>query len=66
MMDCPKCGDKNGKHFVPPSLGELGFYTCECRVIPESGGHIESADCWCGPTVEEHLCGTLIIHNQTH
>lgn len=35
-------------------------------VIPESGGHIESADCWCGPTVEEHPGGTLIIHNQTH
>lgn len=34
--------------------------------IPESGGHIESADCWCGPTVEEHPSGTLIIHNQTH
>lgn len=34
--------------------------------IPESGGHIESADCWCGPTVEEHPGGTLIIHNQTH
>lgn len=36
------------------------------QVIPESGGHIESADCWCRPTVEEHPGGTLIIHNQTH
>lgn len=38
----------------------------KARVIPESGGHLESADCWCDPTVEEHPGGTLIIHNQTH
>lgn len=25
---CPKCGEQ-GAHFVPPSLGEEGFYTCE-------------------------------------
>lgn len=34
--------------------------------IPDSGGHLESADCWCGPTVEEHPGGTLIIHIRTH
>lgn len=38
----------------------------EHRVIPDSGGHIESPDCWCGPTVEKHPGGQLIIHNQTH
>ena len=36
------------------------------KEIPESGGHIESADCWCSPTVEEHPGGRLVIHNQTH
>lgn len=36
------------------------------RVIPDSGGHLESADCWCAPTVEEHPGGTLVIHNQIH
>lgn len=36
------------------------------KEIPDSGGHIESADCWCGPTVEEHPGGRLVIHNQTH
>lgn len=36
------------------------------QVIPDSGGHTESPDCWCGPTVEDHPGGTLIIHNQTH
>jgi len=25
---CPNCG-KPGPHFVPPSLGEVGFFTCE-------------------------------------
>jgi len=27
-MTCPKCHE-NEAHFVPPSLGDLGFYTCE-------------------------------------
>lgn len=27
-MKCLNCG-KNEAHFVPPSLGEVGFYTCE-------------------------------------
>lgn len=36
------------------------------KEIPYSGGHLESADCWCEPTVEEHPGGTLIIHNRTH
>lgn len=24
---CPNCGQE-GKHFIPPSLGEPGFYAC--------------------------------------
>jgi chromosome segregation ATPase len=28
-VTCPKCGSRD-KHFCPPSLGELGFYLCEC------------------------------------
>lgn len=36
------------------------------KEIHDSGGHIESADCWCGPTVEEHPGGRLVIHNRTH
>lgn len=27
-FDCPECGQP-GAHFVPPSLGEAGFYYCE-------------------------------------
>ena len=25
---CPECG-KEGKHYVPPSMGEPGFFTCK-------------------------------------
>lgn len=28
MSKCVNCGEE-GPHFVPPSLGELGFYTCK-------------------------------------
>lgn len=28
MKVCPKCG-KEESHFVPPSLGEVGFFICE-------------------------------------
>jgi hypothetical protein len=28
---CPNCGDPKGGHFVPPSLGEEGFFICEKR-----------------------------------
>jgi hypothetical protein len=27
QQPCPECGER-GKHFVPPSLGEDGFYVC--------------------------------------
>lgn len=25
---CPRCGEQ-GPHFVPPSFGDIGFYTCD-------------------------------------
>jgi len=28
MSDCSNCGEK-GLHFVPPSLGDPGFYICK-------------------------------------
>ena len=39
-LGCPNCGDPSGVHFVPPSLGEAGFFICdrirsgEVAVIP--------------------------------
>lgn len=33
-MKCPNCGEE-GPHFVPPSLGEQGFYTCSGATEPE-------------------------------
>lgn len=27
---CPNCAEK-GPHFIPPSFGESGFYTCDAR-----------------------------------
>jgi hypothetical protein len=33
---CPRCGYR-GRHFAPPSLGELGFYACEAfGRVPQS------------------------------
>lgn len=29
---CPNCNER-GLHFVPPSLGEAGFYSCETRPV---------------------------------
>jgi ribosomal protein L32 len=26
---CPNCGERSTGHFVPPSLGEPGFYICK-------------------------------------
>ena len=37
-----------------------------CKEIPESGGHIESENCWCNPRVEHHPGGTLTIHNKAN
>lgn len=31
---CPECGN-SGPHFVPPSFGEAGFFTCTGRVEKE-------------------------------
>lgn len=28
FLKCPNCG-KNEAHFVPPSLGEKGFFICQ-------------------------------------
>ena len=28
-MRCPNCGDPNGRHYVPPSCGEEGFFICK-------------------------------------
>jgi hypothetical protein len=28
-------------------------------------GHEQSEGCWCGPTIEEHENGKLIIHQRT-
>jgi len=28
-MKCPNCGDPNGRHYVPPSCGEEGFFICK-------------------------------------
>jgi hypothetical protein len=44
-MKCPKCG-KNEKHFVPPSLGEDGFYLCETNPTPTPAkpGELEYED----------------------
>lgn len=39
---CPRCGDSTGPHFVPPSLGEAGFYICDRadRLLRGRGGTI--------------------------
>lgn len=29
---CPKCGEY-GPHYVPPSLGEAGFFVCEVQMV---------------------------------
>lgn len=29
---CHNCGEK-GSHFVPPSLGDKGFFHCEKKVV---------------------------------
>jgi hypothetical protein len=34
-VTCPRCGGK-GAHFVPPSLGEAGFFSCEREVVATS------------------------------
>jgi hypothetical protein len=31
-MSCPKCG-KPESHFVPPSMGEEGFFLCERETV---------------------------------
>lgn len=31
QQPCPECGEC-GKHFVPPSLGEAGFYICRAGI----------------------------------
>lgn len=31
---CPKCGER-ARHFVPPSLGDRGFYICEAKKAHE-------------------------------
>jgi hypothetical protein len=31
---CPNCG-KQGKHFVPPSLGERGVFICKKSALPK-------------------------------
>jgi len=37
-MNCPNCG-KPGSHFVPPSLGDEGFFICETQKNKESKMH---------------------------
>ena len=29
MSYCPKCKTQNGPHFIPPSVGEPGFFSCD-------------------------------------
>ena len=31
--ECPNCGEQ-GPHYVPPSLGEKGFFVCERKEAP--------------------------------
>lgn len=32
---CPNCG-KEGLHFIPPSLGEAGFFACKLSNLQDS------------------------------
>lgn len=33
MIRCPNCGEQ-GPHFVPPSIGEKGFFICK-TILPK-------------------------------
>lgn len=54
-MKCPSCGGK-GPHYVPPSMGEPGFFLCKenpcchhCDVMLKSDREYEnycSRNCW--------------------
>ena len=39
QQPCPECGER-GKHFVPPSLGEKGFYVCTAHSATKDGEKI--------------------------
>lgn len=43
MSLCPNC-NKEGPHFVPPSLGERGFYICDASVNVIGSSTIDSLD----------------------
>ncbi len=53
-MACPNCGG-TGRHFVPPSLGDDGFFACEAfEVIDVKTPHSDKCtshlgmNCNCG------------------
>lgn len=42
---CPNCGE-NGPHFVPPSLGEPGFFMCKKKENKTNGKSIRMCNTW--------------------
>lgn len=52
-MSCPECGDPKGGHFVPPSLGEKGFYICDAVKAHEKK-QLEVR--MCGPSTQKCVC----------